>query len=112
MPRGISKAGVKMNMALKNKVLEVIYESVDAVNEFLPKEQRLEKKASTVLTGGSLDSMGMTNLIVALETGIQERMGKEISIIEELNISKESNPFQTINTLLGSLTELLERKSS
>lgn len=101
-------------MILKDKVLEVIYLSVDAVNEFLPKEQKIEKKIDSVLfdksSGGSLDSMGMVNLIVALEEGIQGRIGKEISIAEELSVSEENNPFQTVDTLLGSLTELLERK--
>lgn len=101
-------------MALENKVLQVIYLSIDAVNELLPQEQRLEKSADTVLfdksAGGSLDSMGMVNLIVALEENIQERIGKEISITAELNISEGNNPFQTVDTLLASLTELLERK--
>ena len=102
------------NMILKDKVLEVIYLSVDAVNEFLPQEQRIEKREDTVLfdksSGSSLDSMGMVNLIVALEENIQERIGKAISIAEELNISEENNPFQTVDTLLAGLTELLERK--
>lgn len=101
-------------MVLKDKILEVIYQSVDAVNEFLPREQKIEKKISTVLLdkslGSSLDSMGMVNLIVALEEKIQEHIGKEISIAEELNVSEENNPFQTIDTLLASLTELLEKK--
>ena len=101
-------------MALENKVLEAIYSSIDAVNEFLPPEQRIDKSADTVLFGkssdGSLDSMGMVNLIVALEENIQKRVGKEISIVAELNISEENNPFQTVGTLLASLTELLERK--
>ena len=98
-------------MADKNKVIEVIYKAIDEVNNLLPADRRLDKRMDVVLSdksrGGALDSMGMVNLVIALEQFIEEEFGKVILLASDLVISEENNPFETVDVLAENLSGIL-----
>ena len=60
----------------KQQILDVVYESLDGLNEQLPDEKQLAKSPSTVLLGddGGLDSLGFVNFIGLLEEGLESRL--------------------------------------
>lgn len=95
----------------KTRMRAVVYAAIDALNEQLSKEQRLEKSLGTVLLGknGQLDSVGFINLIVLIEEKCHDKCGVSISLTDGLD-STGANPFQTIDSLTDYLCRLVEEK--
>ena len=98
-------------MTLNEKVLSLIFEVVDELNENLPEEQRLKKSEDAVLFG-KLDSLGMVNLIVAIEQKIEDEFGVAITIANEEAISMKDSPFKTIGTLADYASKLLDENKN
>ena len=99
-------------MEQHENIISLIFRAIDEVNQFLPSERRLEKASETVLSNksgqGALDSLGMVNFIVALEQLIDEEMGVSLSLADDLIISEEHNPFQTVGILADNISALLK----
>ncbi len=96
---------------MKNEeILEIIYESVDNINEDLPKNKRLKKSQDTVLygKGGQLDSLSLVNLIVSIENLIEEKYDKDIILADEKAMSLKNSPFRTIKTLSDYIHKILD----
>jgi acyl carrier protein len=91
-------------------VLQVVLEAIDEVNESLPQGQQIERSPQAVLFGDSsvLDSIGLVNLIVAIEHGISERFGVSVVLADERAMSRRTSPFRTVATLCEHVTTLLE----
>ncbi len=60
----------------KQQSLDVIYESLDGLNEQLPDDKQMAKSPDTILLGdnGGLDSLGFVNFIGVLEEGLESRL--------------------------------------
>lgn len=97
-----------------SKIVEVVYEAIDDINQQLPREQRLEKTVSSPLYGrtGSLDSLGLITFIVAVEQKIDEKLGIAITLADERIMAREGNPFDTVGTLVDRISTLLKEKSN
>ena len=70
----------------KEKIVQIIYDSVDEVNETLAEEERLNKLPDTLLAGekGNLDSLGLINFIIEVEGRIQKNLGLNLNLVEAL----------------------------
>ena len=53
----------------RERALDLIYETIDIVNQQLPAARRLARSPETVIVGpgGSLDSLGIVTFVLALE---------------------------------------------
>lgn len=94
-----------MNM----NVLEVIFESIDELNQDLNSDEQIEKDLGSIIFGqqSSLDSMGLVNLITIIEQKIEDETGEFIAIADERAMSMESSPFKTVETLKNYIEELI-----
>lgn len=103
-----------MTPAIQERVLQVIFDGIDAANQVLPREARLPKAEQTVLMGaaGGLDSLGMVNLIVAIEQKIEEEFGVTLNLADDGAMSLTDNPFATVASLAGHVAGLLERQGA
>ena len=83
----------------EERILRTIFEVVDEINKMLPEERRLQKLPDTFLAGdsGNLDSLGLINFIVELESRLQKDFGLTINLIELLEMSEE--PMKSIDRL-------------
>lgn len=92
------------------KVLHSLYAAVDEVNEQLPGQQQVEKSTTAILFGktGKLDSLGLVNLILAVEEQIEQDFGVAITIADERAMSQKHSPFRTIGALQEYIGELLQ----
>lgn len=99
-------------MVSKEKVTHAIFRAVDELNQQLPRERRVAKSVHTVLLdgAGSVDSLGLINLIVATEQKIAEEFGEEIILTEDAVIAEHTSPFRSIGDLIDYVTMLLEKK--
>ena len=103
-----------MQTEQSEKMMPLIFRAIDEVNQLLPSARRLAKTADTILSEkseqGSLDSLGMVNFIVALEQIIEEEMQVSLSLADDLVISEEQNPFQSVGVLADNINALLTEK--
>ncbi len=99
-------------MIHSEKINETIYNALDEINQFLPDENKIEKKEDTVLYGANsrLDSLGLVNLIVAVEQAIQDEFGRSIDLTDEKALSQKNSPFLTVKTLSDYITLLLNNE--
>lgn len=101
-------------MTDNKRVIRVIFSAVDDINQHLPKERQLKKSVDTILfdKSGNLDSLGLVNLIVALEERIKEEFGIITNLADEKTMSPESSPFKSIRTLADYVSLLLEENAN
>ena len=92
-------------MKIEN-IEKIVFSTIDALNQELNKEDRLKKSLETRLFGGNsnLDSLGLINLIVAVEKNIENEFDTTITLADERAMSQENSPFRTV----GSLTDYIE----
>jgi len=84
-----------------NELIETIFRAIEEVNKLLPPEKQLLKSASTVLLGesGVLDSLGLINLIVAIEEQILNDIGVNVIVLDEEVLANPEGAYRTIETL-------------
>ena len=86
--------------------------SIEEFNRQLENEDQLEKSTDTVLFGenGKLDSLGLINLVVAVEQNIEDEFDVTITLADERAMSQETSPFRTVGTLTDYIEMLLGEK--
>lgn len=94
-----------------SQVTQTVFKAIDDINQLLPAGKRLEKASHTQLTGdkGKLDSLGLVNLIVAIEQKIEEDFNVSLTLADEATMPIKQNPFQTVETLANHIHLLLKR---
>ncbi|CAN5712400.1 hypothetical protein BH20ACI3_BH20ACI3_04940 [soil metagenome] len=90
--------------------LQLIFATIDEINETLPDERKLEKSLETRLFGrqGGLESIEFVNFIVLLEQRIADELDLAVTLADEKAISRETSPFSTVERLADYVMELLK----
>jgi len=98
-------------MKIEN-IEKIVFSTIDALNQELNKEDRLKKSLETRLFGGNsnLDSLGLINLIVAVEQNIEDEFDVTITLADERAMSQQTSPFRTVGTLTDYIEMLLGEK--
>jgi acyl carrier protein len=98
-------------MSLQQNISDAIFKAIDEVNAQLPPSARLEKKPGTVLFGREqgLDSLGLVNLIVALERHVETSVGKTVSLSNPEVILAADTPFASVASLEAYLASVLQK---
>lgn len=98
-----------MGIALTTeRAVELIYQAVDEINPTLPANARVAKSPETVLygPGGALDSLGLVNLVVAVEEALANETGLLLTLADQRAMSRRKSPFRTIAVLAEYICEL------
>jgi len=87
---------------------EVVFRAIDHVNELLPNSSAVAKSPDEPLTGvgSKLDSMGIVNLIVAVEEEVVRQCSVQISLADARG-NETSDPLETVGSLIDHLTNTL-----
>ncbi|MBI5267149.1 MAG: acyl carrier protein [candidate division Zixibacteria bacterium] len=90
-----------------------IYPAIDEIAAGLEPGHTLHKTPDTNLfgDGAALDSLGLVNLIVAVEERIESGTGKGVRLVSEKAMSRRQSPFRTVSTLAEYIDELLRDAS-
>jgi len=93
----------------KDKIKNIIYNSIDEVNSMLPQDQRVEKSMDTLLSGSNaaLDSLGLVNLIVAVEQAVEKEFGVSLVLADERAMNQSQSPFSSITTAVDYVYEMI-----
>ena len=95
---------------MKEKIQEIILDSLKEFNKEKTKDEVLEISNDTILLDidGKLDSLDFVTLIVIIEDNIFNKLGKNITIVSEKAFSKKYSPFKDVKSLTEFIVELLE----
>lgn len=90
----------------RERALELIYDTIDLVNQQLPPAKRLARSPTTIIvgTGGSLDSLGIVSFVVALEEKAGDATGRPLQLLDPELISADDGPFHSVDSLSKHLT--------
>ena len=95
------------------RILDLIYRTIDELNEQRDPDERLSKTEDTAILGpDGLDSLDLVNLIVLLEQLVNEEMHTEITLADERAMMMDSSPFRTVRTLAAFIESLLVESST
>tara|TARA_B100000519_G_C14257620_1_gene445835 strand:+ start:1901 stop:2200 length:300 start_codon:yes stop_codon:yes gene_type:complete len=97
-------------MDQKNKIQEVLFKVIEEINIELPSDKQLPKSPDTVLfgKGGSLDSLGLVNLLILLEQQLDDELNVNITIADEKAMSQKRSPFATVSSLTSYIDTILK----
>lgn len=86
---------------MTERILQIIYQVIDTLNEELGPDRQISKMPDTQLTGkfSNLDSVSVLNFLVALEDRVNEEWNANITLMDETVMSQENNPLVSIQTL-------------
>ena len=100
-------------MATHEQIQATVLAAVQEANRQLPPGSQLDATVETVLFGrdGKLDSLGLVNLILEVERGLEEELGVSIVLADEKAFSQKSSPFRTVQALIDYIVELLDEES-
>jgi len=95
----------------KEELIDIIYQSLDEVNEQLPNGQQIQKSLDTTLIkgGGGLDSLGFVNFIALVEEKCAHKYGVALSLTG--SSSHEDDPFEDVGKFADSLFQRLNKTS-
>ena len=99
-------------MLIDKKIKQAIFNSIKEINQQLEKEDELENSVDTILfgEGGKLDSLGLINLVVAVEQNIEDEFDVTITLADERAMSQENSPFMNVGSLVEYIGILLNEK--
>ena len=80
------------------KIINIIYISIDEINEFLDDDSKIKKKENTILfdSDNGLDSLSFFNLVLAIEKKIFEDFNVKIILTDIDDLDHNNNPFKTV----------------
>jgi acyl carrier protein len=99
---------------LQEEILGLVYAAIDDIEALSSEGVPLEKSPATPLlaSGGSVDSLTLVNLVVAIEERLYSRSGKTVVLVDEDSLALEKNPFRSIGTLAEYVERVLNRAAS
>lgn len=92
-------------MAAKSEIEALVFRAIDRTNELLPDGVAVEKASNEPLSeqGSVLDSMGMVNLVAALEDELARQFHTEMNLTEARSRAA-SDPLATVGSLISFLS--------
>jgi|OpeIllAssembly_1097287.scaffolds.fasta_scaffold47306_2 acyl carrier protein len=93
----------------REKILKMLYESINELNEQLGKDNQLAQSSQTKLLapGTSLDSLGFVNLVALIEEKCQENFNLNLILSNSIGMPGDGDPFETIGTLANYIEQIL-----
>lgn len=97
-------------MITPDKIDAMISEAVNELNSMRPQLPPVALDFDKPLFGpeGQVDSLGLVNLIVALEQQVETELGISITLASERTMSQRNSPFRTLATLRDFTVMLLQ----
>ena len=99
---------------MQKKIIDLIFDTIDKFNNEYSDEIQLEKSSHTALLGqgSKLDSLGLINLIVAVEQNVEDKFDITITLADERAMSQGISPFRTVGSLADYIEMILEENKN
>jgi acyl carrier protein len=95
----------------KEQILEIIYQSLDEVNEQLSGDAQIQRSPQATLFGrpGGLDSLGFVNFIALVEEKWSRKYGIDLSLMD--TSSREDDALQDVGKFADYLLQRMNHSS-
>ena len=90
-------------------LLALVYAAIDDHNELATTPLAKTPETQLYGAGGGLDSIGLVNLIIALEQHLLDRTGIALALAEDRAFSAHRSPFRDVGSLVSYLRERLAK---
>src|SRR5438128_10745783 len=96
---------------IKEELIDIIYQSLEEVNEQLPNEAQIQKSPDATLVGqaGGLDSLGFVNFIALVEEKCAHKYGITLSLVDAF--SHEDDALENVGRFADSLFQYLTKRA-
>ena len=95
---------------MSDTLRDIVFDAIDQINALNEGDVKVEKDDSFQLLGNELiDSLTFINLVSTIEDEIEDRLGKDVTIIDEEVLSRTDMPLASVGTLLALITSKLEQ---
>jgi hypothetical protein len=90
----------------------IIDEAINEVNLDLDHDDRISNSIDTLLldANSSIDSLTLVRLLIAIERIIEEKTGKNVTVVDESAFETDTTPFASVGTLTAHVKKLLVEK--
>lgn len=102
----------KMKHEVTLLICETYKEVLDLQEVNFEKSEKIDKDTPIFGTKGYLDSLGLINLLLAVEEKVRQKFNVSISLVNERAMSQKNSPFETIGTLADYIYSLLKENSN
>lgn len=101
-------------MVTREQIQRIVLEALSEINLQTPGNKQFTPSEQTVLfgIGGVLDSLGLVNLIVAVEQRVEDELGSTIVLADEKAMAQKNSPFRTVATLVDYIAQQLDEHSN
>lgn len=91
---------------MNQQIVDLIIQVSNDLNEQLKNKIEVDKREEANLFGenGVLDSLALVNLVVQVESAVEDKFGKSIILVDGVNGNEKHTHFATI----GSLAEYID----
>lgn len=88
----------------------LVFDAIRAVNGERGVDEQILLSPTTALFGhdSTVDSLSLVSLVVDVETALSEKLGRQISLTDEVAMSREVMPLATVGTLTEFIIELAQ----
>jgi acyl carrier protein len=95
-------------------IYAAVYDALGQIDRENPDRKPLAKTPQTALYGSAsaLDSLGLINLVVAVEQNVEKRFGAAITLADDRALSQEPSPFSTVETLVKYVATLIREEKN
>lgn len=97
-------------MVTHDQIQRMVLEALGEINLQSLSDKPFTPSEHTVLfgVGGVLDSLGLVNLIVAVEQRIEDELGTTVVLADEKAMAQKNSPFRTVATLVEYIAQQLD----
>lgn len=98
---------------LRPKVLEIIGQSVEDLNDFRPDDDVLEFNEDMVLFGrqSKIDSLDLVSVITAVEEALSDRFDVDISLTDDRALAHQPSPFDSVRNLANYIVDTMSQEA-
>lgn len=96
----------------KEEILEIVISNVVSLVETLPDDQKFTVDQNTILfgNGSNIDSLSLVSIIVDLESIFIDEYDLEISLTDDKAMMRKKSPFDSIDSLVEYIDELVNEE--
>jgi acyl carrier protein len=100
--------------AREERVAACVRAAIAEVNRLRGPDAQVAGAPHTVLVGegGALDSLGIVNLVVALENAVERDFGQAFGLVGEILGASDPERFRTVGLLTDFVTETIAARAS
>jgi hypothetical protein len=91
-------------VSANDRLLQIVFEVLDEINETRPAQDRIAKDPTTPLVGGGcLDSLAMISLLVGVDERLQREFQTSVDVVAVMALPVSQSPLWSVDSLVAHL---------